>query len=98
MTKKQIAEGIRTLYEATFRYNDIFVKADIINKGQKGWDLYEVKGSTGVKDIYLDDVAIQYYVLQKSGLPINNAFIVYVNNQYVRKAIWTLPSYSPKKR
>lgn len=84
LTGGKIAEGIKTLYEATFRYNDILVKADIINKGRKGWDLYEVKGSTSLKDIYLDDVAIQYYVLKKSGLPINNVFIVYVNNQYVR--------------
>jgi len=84
LTDEKIAEGIRTLYEATFRYSDIFVKADIINKGRKGWDLYEVKSSASLKDLYLDDVALQYYVLQKSGLPINNAFVVYVNNQYVK--------------
>jgi hypothetical protein len=33
LTEQKIAEGIKTLYEATFHYNDIFVKADIINKG-----------------------------------------------------------------
>jgi len=98
LTEEKIAEGIRTLYEATFRYNDIFVKADIINKGRKGWDLYEVKGSTSLKDIYLDDVALQYYVLQKSGLPINNAFVVYVNNQYVRKGELDLDQLFTKEK
>jgi hypothetical protein len=98
LTEEKIAEGIRTLYEATFRYNDIFVKADIINKGRKGWDLYEVKGSSRLKDIYLDDVALQYYVLQKSGLPINNAFIVYVNNQYIRKGELDLDQLFTKEK
>ena len=98
LTEGIIAEGIRTLYEATFRYNDILVKADIINKGRKGWDLYEVKGSAGLKDIYLEDIALQYYVLKKSGLPVNNAFIVYVNNQYVRKGELDLAQLFTKEK
>ncbi|MBI5584513.1 MAG: DUF2779 domain-containing protein [Deltaproteobacteria bacterium] len=84
LTRKEIAGGRGTLYEAAFFYNDIFVKADIIQKGKKGWDLYEVKGSSSVKDVYLDDVAIQYYVLRQSGLPIHNAYIVTVDTQYER--------------
>jgi hypothetical protein len=42
-----------------------------------------VKSSTSVKDVHLPDVAIQYHVLQGSGLDINRAFLLFINNQYV---------------
>ena len=85
-TEKEIASGKKVLYEAAFSYDNIFVKADILRKTIKGWEIYEVKGSTGVKDIYYDDVAIQYYVLKGSGLSVSKAFLVHLNNQYVRQS------------
>ena len=66
-TEKEIANGTKVIYEAAFSYDNIFVKVDILRKTKKGWEIYEVKGSTEVKDIYYDDVAIQYYVLKGSG-------------------------------
>ena len=84
MTQEAIASGKRTIYEATFRYDGIFIKADILRKGRKGWELYEVKSSTGVKDVYLHDLAIQYYVIAGSGLNMSRASLVHINNQYVR--------------
>ncbi|MEA3417119.1 MAG: DUF2779 domain-containing protein [Thermodesulfobacteriota bacterium] len=83
-TEKEIANGTKVLYEAAFSYDNIFVKVDILRKTKKGWEIYEVKGSTGVKDIYYDDVAIQYYVLKGSGLTVAKASLVHINNQYVR--------------
>jgi len=70
--------------EASFSYDGIFVKADILHKGKGGWELYEVKSSTGFKDIYQPDISVQYYVLNGSGVAVNRAFLVYINNQYVR--------------
>ncbi len=85
VTAALIGEGVTTLYEASFSFDDLFIKADILHLGKGGWDLYEVKGTTQVKDIHLDDVALQYYVIAGSGLPINRAFLVHVNNEYVRR-------------
>ena len=47
-------------------------------------EIYEVKSSTEIKEIYLDDIAYQYYVLTNTGLNVKKAYIVYVNNEYVR--------------
>ena len=47
-------------------------------------EIYEVKSSTKVKDIYIDDVAYQYFVLSNVGLNVKKACIVYINNEYVR--------------
>lgn len=85
MTASLIAQGCQTIYEATFFYNSVFVKADIIHRGDDGWDIYEVKAATEVKNYYLDDASVQYYVITGAGLPISRVFVVHVNNQYVRQ-------------
>lgn len=84
-TGKAIKKGAEVLYEASFLYDGIFVKADILKKGKRGWELYEVKSSTGPNDIYQSDMAVQYYVLKGSGIPVAKAFLVHINNQYVRQ-------------
>jgi hypothetical protein len=85
MTQAEIKKGTNTLYEAAFSYDDVFLKVDILHKGQEGWEIFEVKSSTEIKDVYLDDSAIQYYVLTGSGLPVSKVFLVHINNQYIRK-------------
>jgi hypothetical protein len=85
MTASLIARGCKTIYEATFFHNDVFIKADILHMGDDGWDVYEVKASTGVKDYHLKDASVQYYVISGTGLSISRLFIVHVNNQYVRQ-------------
>ena len=50
-----------------------------------GVEIYEVKSSTEIKDIYLDDVTYQYYVLKNLGFNVKKASIVILNNEYVRK-------------
>jgi len=39
----------RTVYEGAFSHDNIFIKADILHKGQTGWEVHEVKASTDVK-------------------------------------------------
>ena len=80
----EIKKRTPTLYQPAFSYNNVFVKVDILNKGKKGFGIYEVKSATEIKDIYIDDVAVQYYVLKGTGLAISKAYLVYINNQYVR--------------
>ncbi len=83
-TREEMKKGTKTLYEATFSYDKIFIKADIMRKVGDQWNVYEVKGSTAVKDVYIDDISIQYYVLKGCGIPIKNVYLVYVNNEYMR--------------
>jgi hypothetical protein len=85
MTTAEIEKGAGTIYEAAFSHNGVFMKADILHKGKDGWELYEVKQSTKVQDVYENDVALQYYVLKGSNLPVSKAFLVHINNQYVRQ-------------
>ena len=82
-TAELIEQGEETIYEAAFKENGVFAMADILHKTAAGWDIYEVKASTSVKPVYLNDAAIQYYALADV-LTINRVFIVHINNKYER--------------
>jgi len=83
-TRSAIKKGVKTLYEAAFHHDGLFVKADILTQNSGGWNLYEVKNSTSIKDFHVEDVAFQNHVMQKAGLPISKSYIVHINNQYER--------------
>ena len=84
-TKGLLAKGAQTIYEATFSFDGVFVRADIIHKVQDGWDLYEVKSASDVKPHFPDDMAIQYFVLSGCGLQLCRAFLVHIDTGYVRR-------------
>lgn len=83
-TKEYIDDGVQNIYEATFNYNGILVMIDILHVDDEGVSIYEVKSSTSVKDIYVHDVSIQYYVLKNLGFHVKSANVVHIDNTYVR--------------
>lgn len=89
-TKEYLDDEIKDIYEATFDYQGILVMIDILHIDSDGVSIYEVKSSTAVKDIYLHDVSIQYYVLQNLGYKIKSANVVHINNNYVREEYLSL--------
>lgn len=85
LTNKKMKEGCNVIAEASFVYDDNFCSVDILKKNGDFYDIYEVKSSTEVKDIYREDVSYQYYVLTNLKLNIRNVYIMYVNSNYVRR-------------
>ena len=83
-TRHLIDDGVEVIYEAAFKENGVFAMADILVKNGDGWDVYEVKASTGVKDYHLNDATVQWYALSNV-LKLNRIAIVHVNNKYVRQ-------------
>lgn len=75
---------IAVITEASFYFNNNFCSVDILRKINDEYEIYEVKSSTEIKDIYLDDISYQYYVLDNLGYQVSKASIVYINNKYVR--------------
>jgi len=76
----------KPLFEPGFIYKQAYALADILNPvGKDAWDLIEVKSSTGVKEEYYHDVAFQKYTYEGAGLKIRKCYLMYINNQYVRK-------------
>ena len=84
-TNKAIEENKDAIItEASFNYNNNFCSVDILVKKDNKYEIYEVKSSTEVKDVYLDDSAYQYYVLSNLGYNVTKVSIVYINSNYVR--------------
>ena len=78
----------KPLFEAGFEYKNAYARADILSPvGKDAWDIIEVKSSTEVKDVNLDDVALQRFVYEGAGLKINKCWIYYINKEYVRHGI-----------
>lgn len=75
----------KVIYEATFSYGGVLVKADIMRKVGRSWELYEVKAANDMKDVHCDDAAIQYYVISGAGVKISKTFVTHLNREYVRK-------------
>ncbi len=83
-TKQWLEDGVENIYEANFNFFGILVMVDILTISNNEVSIYEVKSSTEVKDIYLHDVSIQYYVLKNLGFKIKTANVVHINNDYIR--------------
>jgi len=84
-TREWLKSGVDTIYEAAVRAGGGFIMADILRKAADGWEIYEVKSTTAVKDYHLYDAAFQYRVFSKFGLPITRAHIIHIDNTYIRQ-------------
>ena len=83
-TEKLLKEKPNIITEASFIYNNNFCSVDILKNDVEGVEIYEVKSSTKIKDIYLADASYQYFVLSNLGLTVKKVCIVYINNEYIR--------------
>ena len=84
-TEELLEAGTSIICEASFAYEGLFCSVDILkNLGGNKFELYEVKSSAKMKDIYHHDAAFQYYVLTKLGYEVTKVCLVHLNNKYVR--------------
>jgi hypothetical protein len=84
-TQELIESGVKVIYEAAFMFNQVLSIADIIVRDGKDWKIYEVKSSTSISETYLNDAALQYYVISNTRIKIKDFSIIYINNQYIRQ-------------
>lgn len=83
-TNELLKEENIIICEASFNYNDNFCSIDILKKEKDEYYIYEVKSSGTLKDIFINDVSYQYYVLTKLGYNVKQANLVTLNLNYVR--------------
>jgi hypothetical protein len=76
---------VPAIFEAAFEHDNIRVRVDILKRQPDGsWGFIEVKSSTGLKDHYLDDIALQVHVLLSLGIAISSIELMHVNTAYIR--------------
>ena len=84
-TKELLKNKPNIITEASFNYNNNFCSIDILKNDVDGVEIYEVKSSTKVNNIYIDDVSYQYYILSKLGFNVKKVSLVHINNEYIRQ-------------
>ena len=92
-TQNFINSGAQNIAEASFSYNGLFCSVDILRKNPYGWDIVEVKSSTAVHPVYIDDMSYQCYVLQKLGYNITGVYNMHINSSYVRRGELNLDEF-----
>lgn len=81
-TQAAIASGVSCLFEATFSFEDVFIRCDILHQTSADtWELIEVKSSSTVKEEHHWDAALQKYVLTEVGLCIRSVSLMHINTQ-----------------
>ena len=80
---------VPAIFEGAFEYEGVVVRVDIlervwdVSRQHSTWRLIEVKSSTRVKDVHLDDLAIQRHVLIGAGLDISGACVMHIDTRYL---------------
>lgn len=83
-TKELIQKKQKIIYEASFFFSEVLSIADIVVNESGTLEIFEVKSSVSISETYLQDAALQYWVISNSGYKIKDFSIIYINNQYVR--------------
>ena len=71
-TAEMIKNGTKVIYEAAFMFDEVLSIADIAVSEKDEWKIYEVKSSTSISETYLNDAALQYYVISNLGIKVKD--------------------------
>ena len=79
------AEGgsAKVFFEATFKHEDVQVRADVLEYCSGRTRLIEVKSGTRVKEEYVPDVAIQSWVINGVGVRLDEIAVAHLNSKFV---------------
>jgi Domain of unknown function(DUF2779) len=80
---------VPAIFEAAVLHSGVLIRADVLERvfpaeGQPcGWRLIEVKSSTKVKDVHLEDLAVQSEVILGAGLTLVSVCLMHINAAYL---------------
>ena len=76
----------KPLFEAAFSASGGYCRVDILRPApNNAWDLIEVKSTTSLKDVHLDDLAFQTWVLAMEGLQLRRCCLMHINPDFIRR-------------
>lgn len=81
-TKEALKYDKVVITEASFAYKNNFCSVDILVKDGNDYDIYEVKSSTHLKEVFKTDLSYQVYVLTKLGYNVRRSSVVIINSSY----------------
>jgi hypothetical protein len=82
LTQELILKQTAVIYEAAFVHNDVLAAVDILVKREGKLSAYEVKSSTRISETYLNDAALQYYLITGAGYELDDFYITHLKPEY----------------
>ncbi|MHB9118964.1 MAG: DUF2779 domain-containing protein [Burkholderiales bacterium] len=83
----ELLHSEQPIFEAGFSAGGALAFADVMlpeqKNGQQVWRMVEVKSSTRVKDYHRDDVAVQAFVAQSAGIPLESISLAHIDSSWV---------------
>jgi hypothetical protein len=85
-TQELLADAVvPAIFEAAFEYADVRIRVDVLERlGDGRVGLREVKSSTRLKEEHVEDLAVQHFVLEGSGIDVASTELIHVNREYTR--------------
>jgi len=80
---------VSAIFEGAFIHDGVLVRVDVLERvpspaaDPPRWRLIEVKSSTKIKDVHLDDLAVQSHVLLGTGLILSAVCLMHIDTSYV---------------
>lgn len=82
-TARLLERGPRQpVFEATVEYRGVLVRIDLLVPHGEKWRLVEVKSAARVKDEYAFDCALQAWVFEGAGHPLDGIALAHVDNRF----------------
>lgn len=81
--------AISAVFEGAFEYDGVLVRVDILERAHdeqretSSWRMVEVKSSTRVKDVHLDDLSVQRAIVEAAGLTLSGTGLMHINTGYL---------------
>jgi hypothetical protein len=76
----------KPLFEAAFSAEGGYCRVDILDPAlNDAWDIIEVKSTTSLKDVHLEDLGFQAWVLATAGFKIRACYLMHINPDFVRR-------------
>lgn len=89
-TEELLKKKSGVIFQATFIIDGFMARSDVLEFDAEAgkWDLYEVKGTSAVREggksnNHLDDLAFQASILRRANVPLGKCFVMHLNNTYV---------------
>ena len=80
---------VPAIFEGAFLHGGVLIRADVLERVLTaeglfcGWRLIEVKSSTKIKDVHLEDLAVQSEVILGAGLTLVSVCLMHINTGYL---------------
>ena len=83
----ELLHSTQPIFEAGFSAGGAMAFADVmlpkLQDGKQVWRMVEVKSATSVKDYHRDDVAVQAFIAQTAGVPLQSIALAHIDNTWV---------------